>query len=416
MTIGSRPARPSRGSTTRPRRCAPHWRRMRGASRPERPSHDRPTRCRRRDRGWLSDEAPDAAPQRLVAASLRLVSDRHASAVPGRSVQSTRPMSAEPHSPRWRSLRWRTRWKSRLRRSGSPSPTPSADPSPSLPAVVAPSSTPSTTAPTASALPEFDRRLDRHRLDGHAPRWPRRRAAPRRPGVGRGWRERRGERHLRGVVRPEQRDLVRHREHAEAPRWLPGHDAARRQGARRRVDDPDAETRSRARRSTTRKSGTWSATGTMVSGGARHGHIAARRQRAREGKRRLRAVRSGQRDLDRHSVEAGAAPQPRGHPAARWQGARGGRPRRRRHRDRLGRAVRPGHGILDRDRQHAHPARRDRGRAASRWQRPRGGPSAAPASAEVYDPATATWTATGDLARPGAATNRSRRWRTARCL
>ena len=40
-------------------------------------------------------------------------------------------------------------------------------------------------------------------------------------------------RYVRGGVRPGQRDLVRHREHAQAPHSLPGHRAARRQGARR---------------------------------------------------------------------------------------------------------------------------------------------------------------------------------------
>ena len=43
----------------------------------------------------------------------------------------------------------------------------------------------------------------------------------------------RGERHLRGAVRPGDRDLVRHRELGQAPALLRCHVAARRQGARR---------------------------------------------------------------------------------------------------------------------------------------------------------------------------------------
>ena len=57
-----------------------------------------------------------------------------------------------------------------------------------------------------------------------------------------------------------------------------------------------------------------------------HGHAAARRQRAREERRRLRAVRPRHWDLDRHREARHTRPRRRrGRPAARWQGARGGR-------------------------------------------------------------------------------------------
>ena len=48
------------------------------------------------------------------------------------------------------------------------------------------------------------------------------------------------------------------------------------------------------------------------------------------------------------------------------------------------------------------PARRDRGHAACRWHGPRGGPhDASSTTAEVFDPAAGTWTPTGDFARQG---------------
>ena len=62
-------------------------------------------------------------------------------------------------------------------------------------------------------VPANGRHLDRHRDDGHASLWPHGGAAPRWPGARGGRRQpRRGERHLRGGVRPGQRDVVRHRE------------------------------------------------------------------------------------------------------------------------------------------------------------------------------------------------------------
>ena len=98
-------------------------------------------------------------------------------------------------------------------------------------------------------------------------------------------------------------------------------------------------------------------------------------------------------------------PSPRGHPAARWQGARGGRLRcSNDHGSDLRRALRPRHGDMDRDRADARSQGQHHGHAAARWQGARCGCGRLCARAtppELYDPATGTWTATGDLARPG---------------
>ena len=87
--------------------------------------------------------------------------------------------------------------------------------------------------------------------------------------------------------------------------------------------------------------GTWTATGTMVWGGfatatlLRDGNVLVRGNGGSE----LFDPDTGTWTATRSRPDA--APQPRGHPAARRPRARGGRPHRRRHRDRLGRAVRP---------------------------------------------------------------------------
>ena len=95
----------------------------------------------------------------------------------------------------------------------------------------------------------------------------------------------------------------------------------------------------------------------------------------------------------------------RTHPAARRQGARGRRPRAPRKRTGLGRTLRSGHRDLDEDRDHARPTGRGQAHPAAEWQGARDGwdPSRrAPDAPELYDPATGTWTVTGDYARPDA--------------
>ena len=119
--------------------------------------------------------------------------------------------------------------------------------------------------------------------------------------------------------------------------------------------------------------GTWSATGKMVSSGGSTATL------LRDGK----VLVIGYDDTgELYDPDSGTwtatgkmtdtTSQPYSHPAARWQGARGGRARARRRADRLGRAVRPGHGVVDRDREHARQARFDRGLPAARWQGARG--------------------------------------------
>ena len=66
-----------------------------------------------------------------------------------------------------------------------------------------------------------------------------------------------------------------------------------------------------------------------------------------------------------------------------------------------GRALRSGHRLLDRHRQHERTARRAHGHATARWHGARGGAIAQqffpPISAELYDPASGTWTVTGAM-------------------
>ena len=135
---------------------------------------------------------------------------------------------------------------------------------------------------------------------------------------------------------------------------------------------------------------------------------------------RRTAVRPGQRNLVRGREDDHTAPRPHGHVAARRQGARGrrvGRRRSRRSRRRagLGRAVRSRHGVLDRRRKaDRHSSEMPIGdttgdntggcESGYGWATllpdgtlllvPRGGSEF---NAEIYDPATGTWT---ELAGP----------------
>ena len=94
------------------------------------------------------------------------------------------------------------------------------------------------------------------------------------------------------------------------------------------------------------------------------GHVASRRQGARDGQRRAadgqrqrRVVRPRQRDLDRHREDdhtRATTMRPRCCPMARCSWRAATCPRLP---DGLGRAVRSGHGVLDRDCEHARPAR-----------------------------------------------------------
>ena len=98
------------------------------------------------------------------------------------------------------------------------------------------------------------------------------------------------------------------------------------------------------------------------------------------------------------------APQPRGHPAARRQGARGGRWHGRSTTRRPAELYDPDTGTWTAIANMHARKRGHRGHAAARRQGARDGRcwTTGPMSAELYDPATGTWTATGDFARPGA--------------
>ena len=129
-----------------------------------------------------------------------------------------------------------------------------------------------------------------------------------------------------------------------------GHPAARRQGARRGRPGTRRPVRPR-RNCTIRTRGRGPRSRTCTPQGRHQGHAAARWQGARDrppSSTSRRAVRPGNRDLDRHRGHRQSGRQVRfGHALGRWHGVPGGRLLRR--------AVRPGHRVLDHHRVHAPP-------------------------------------------------------------
>ena len=155
-------------------------------------------------------------------------------------------------------------------------------------------------------------------------------------------------------------------------------------------------------------SGAWTATGSMAT--LRGDHTAtllARRPRA--GRRRVRrrrpsllcrALRSRERRLDGDRLSARRPARPHRQPAARRPRAGRRRVRRRRRLALLRRDLRPRHRRLDGDRRHDRgPGFAHRHPAGRRPRAGRRGGSAAGylSSAELYDPASGAWTATGSM-------------------
>ena len=105
-------------------------------------------------------------------------------------------------------------------------------------------------------------------------------------------------------------------------------------------------------------------------------------------------VRPGQWDLVRHREHAQAPRGLPGHPAARWQGARG----ERRCDDRYGAEVYdPASGTWTATAEDGQGVMASHGHVAARRQGPRGRATTAP---QLYDPDSGTWTATGKMIDP----------------
>ena len=298
--------------------------------------------------------------------------------------------------------------------AGDPSPTPSADPSPSLPVVVAPSSTPSATnRPT-----DLVRRPEIGQASGSPPaRWARLALATT------AVRLLDGRVLVVGGANDDENDTSAELYDPVSGTWSAtgnmlkphgGFPATLLRDGRVLVgdgDDPNADDEARWNLGAEvydPASGTWTATGKMVTPDQGcNGHVAARRQGARDGHRRRRAVRPRQRDLDRHGEDAPAARRPRGRPAARWQGARGGR---RRLDIRYAVTASESAELYDpatgtwtatapmNDRTDAITATLLPRRQGARYGRDS---SAGRTLPELYDPATGTWTAAGDMRQPG---------------
>ena len=214
-----------------------------------------------------------------------------------------------------------------IRRDPSPS---SSNPSPSLPGVVAPSSTPSATAPTrprsrdrqASGSPPGSMGTPR---DGHT-----------------AVRLLDGRVLVVGGANGDENDTSAELYDPASGTWsatgnmLKPHVASRPRCCATAGCSWGMSTTRRGdaitvQRCTTRKAGPGPRPGRWSTAARRHGHVAARRQGARAGtigSSELYDPDSG--TWTATGKMATHASQPRGHPAARWQGARGGRPRRRR--------------------------------------------------------------------------------------